>query len=220
MRSFTEENYLKTIYQLSGPDEIAVSTNALAEKLETSAPSVTDMLRRMAGKRLLIHQKYRGVTLTRPGKEIAVQILRRHRIWEVFLVDQLGYKWDEVHEIAEQLEHVQSDDLIERLHTFLGHPQFDPHGDPIPDQEGNFPDSPDALLADLRVGQQAIIVGVREHSPEFLRFLEGAQLVLGTEVNVVERLDFDHSMRVNANKSSMTLSGRICRNLIVQIKST
>src|SRR6056300_1724498 len=135
----TEENYLKAIYVLESKFGKEVSTNELANKLDTKASSVTDMVKKLAKKELITYEKYKGVSLSKKGKNIAISIIRNHRIWEVFLVEKLHYKWDEVHEIAEQLEHIKSDELVDRLDDFLEHPSFDPHGDPIPDREGNIP---------------------------------------------------------------------------------
>jgi DtxR family Mn-dependent transcriptional regulator len=133
--SFTEENYLKAIYKLSRKGDSGVSTNALAERMDTKASSATDMIKRLSTKKLVDHKKYQGVTLTEKGRKVAVDIIRKHRLWEVFLVEHLGFGWDEVHDVAEQMEHISSPLLVERLDRFLNHPKYDPHGGPIPDAE-------------------------------------------------------------------------------------
>ena len=134
--TFSEENYLKTIYHLTTASDAEVSTNAIAEKMETKASSVTDMLKKLAEKGLINYKKYQGVSLTQDGKLAAKMSVRKHRLWEVFLVEKLGFSWDEVHDIAEQLEHIKSEKLINKLDDFLDNPTEDPHGDPIPDREG------------------------------------------------------------------------------------
>src|ERR1041385_7989387 len=138
MGSFTAENYLKAIYKLLKTGSGKASTNEIADALKTAPASVTDMLKKLADKNLILYQRYQGVSLTSAGKKVAVDIIRKHRLWEMFLVTKLGFKWDEVHDIAEELEHIESDLLVNRLDEFLGKPRFDPHGDPIPDANGNF----------------------------------------------------------------------------------
>ena len=138
MHTLTEENYLKAIYKLHEDKPDKINTNAIAGLVDTAPASVTDMLRKLADKKLIRYAKYQGVSLTATGKKAAVSVIRKHRLWELFLVEKLGYSWDEVHEIAEQLEHIHSDSLVSRLSTFLGNPRMDPHGDPIPDENGNF----------------------------------------------------------------------------------
>ena len=149
MNSFTEENYLKAIYKLSLNGVQGVSTNAIADKLATKPSSVTDMIKKLADKKLVSYQKYQGVNLTKKGSDVAVSIIRNHRLWEVFLVEKLNFKWDEVHDLAEELEHINTHKLTERLDEFLGFPKFDPHGDPIPDKDGNIIQHKDVTLSDL-----------------------------------------------------------------------
>ena len=163
MQSYTEENYLKVIYHLS---EIShpVQTNAIADRIQTKAASVTDMIKKLSEKELVHYVKYQGVTLTEKGKLTAINIVRKHRLWEVFLVDKLNFKWDEVHEVAEELEHIQSNLLIERLDEFLDFPKVDPHGDPIPDKNGNFAEMTFTKLSKLKNGDKGNITGVSEHS--------------------------------------------------------
>src|SRR5688572_3663166 len=157
MNSHTEENYLKAIFKLLEKEKGEVSTNAIAEKVNTKAASVTDMLKKLADKKLINYKKYQGVTLTAKGEKIAINIIRKHRLWEVFLVEKLKYKWDEIHDIAEQLEHIQSDSLIDRIDSFLNYPKFDPHGDPIPDLNGNFQQQKSQLLSTITKGNTCIV---------------------------------------------------------------
>src|ERR1700709_2389448 len=171
MNTFTEENYLKAIYHLS-LQSTSVSTNQIAASLNTKAASVTDMLKKLADKELINYTKYNGVTLTAPGEKIAVSIIRKHRLWEYFLVEKLNFKWDEVHDVAEEQEHIASKELIDRLDSFMGHPKYDPHGDPIPDSNGQFKTHELKPVALLAVNETGIISGVRDHTTSFLQYLE------------------------------------------------
>lgn len=213
----TEENYLKAIYNLQTKLGKEVSTNELAEKLITKASSVTDMLKKLAKKNLAKYEKYKGVSLTKEGKKIAIAIIRNHRIWEVFLVEKLGYKWDEVHEIAEQLEHIKSEELVDRLDEFLEHPTFDPHGDPIPDKEGNIPIRKEAIqLHELSVNEEGIIVGVKNTTNEFLQFLEEMTLTLGKKIKVEKEFDFDKSKIVLIDNKTVTISREVGSHIIIE----
>lgn len=215
MLSLAEENYLKTIYQLSRKSD-RVNTNAIAEILDTKASSVTDMIKKLSEKDYVSYQKYNGVLLTDAGRNVAVRVIRKHRLWEVFLVDHLAFGWDEVHDIAEQLEHIQSDELINRLDKFLGFPQYDPHGDPIPDQYGNIVHHKDVSVSDMEVGETGVIVGVKDHSPAFLQFLEKSELLLGVEVWLENRFEFDHSMVLQTKTGQKTISSQVGKNLYVR----
>ncbi len=213
----TEENYLKAIYKLSERNQSSASTNAIATLMQTSAASVTDMLKRLSEKELIHYEKYRGVHLTASGRKVAIHLLRKHRLWETFLVEKLDFSWDEVHPMAEQLEHIQSVDLIDRLEAFLGFPKFDPHGDPIPDKDGNFLHH-QLLITALDLNSKAVIVGVKDHSPPFLRYVEQLNLTLGTEVEVLERFDYDQSVRIRINKKEEQLiTFKVSNNLYVQL---
>lgn len=216
MNSFTEENYLKAIFKLS-KGKTEVSTNAVAAEMDTKASSVTDMLKKLADKKLVNYAPYKGVNLTETGKQIAISIVRKHRLWEVFLVDKLNFKWDEVHDIAEQLEHIQSNELVERLDHFLENPKYDPHGDPIPDKDGNIARHKELTLADLNIGEKGVIVGVKEHSKSFLNYLDQLELVLGTEVDVIDKVEFDNSMTLKINeKLNSTVSNQASKNLYIK----
>lgn len=216
MHSFTEENYLKTIYALALRQAGEVSTNALAEMTATKAASVTDMLRKLADKQLIHYRKYQGVRLTEEGERLALKIIRRHRLWEVFLVQKLGFGWDEVHDMAEELEHVRSDELIERLDQFLEHPQFDPHGDPIPTPAGTMPTTGYQKLSEVTAGSEVCIMGVLEHSPEFLQHLARTGLTLGCSLLLREINAFDKSLLVQIQpETALFVSHDVARNLLV-----
>lgn len=216
MNTYTEENYLKAIFKYSNKTKEGVSTNVIADELDTKASSVTDMIKKLSDKKLVIYKKYKGVTLTNEGRSIAVSVIRKHRLWEVFLVEKLDFKWDEVHDIAEQLEHIHSDELVKRLDTFLENPKYDPHGDPIPDEAGNLQHHKDITLSSLTVGEKGVIVGVKEHSTSYLKYLESINLVLGAEIKVNEIVDFDHSMSISIGKGSANISNQASKNLIVK----
>ena len=169
--TLSEENYLKTIFHLYNEAEVEVNTNAIAEVMNTKASSVTDMLRKLSEKKLINYVKYQGVTLTSLGREKAVSIVRKHRLWEVFLVEKLDFSWDEVHEIAEELEHIESEKLIDRLDAFLGFPETDPHGDPIPNKEGVFEKTLKTLLSEFDENEKGVCIAVKNTSKEFLMYL-------------------------------------------------
>ena len=218
MPSHTEENYLKAVFKLAEaePDTVGVSTNRIAAALDTRAASVTDMLRRLADKGLLAYERYRGVQLTPAGRQVALLTVRKHRLWEVFLVQQLGFSWDEVHEVAEELEHVQSPLLMRRLDAFLGHPTLDPHGDPIPTEDGAMRRPTTRLLADLLAGEGGTLAAVRNTSPPFLQYLAKAGLQLGTDIKVIEKVAFDNSLEISLNSArNMFISAEVSRNLFV-----
>lgn len=196
MVSHTVENYIKAIFQLSERDGTTISTSALSEKLKTTSASVTDMLKKLAELDLLVYKKYYGVQLTEQGKSLAVQIVRKHRLWETFLHEKLNISWDKVHEIAEQLEHINAPGLIEPLNDFLGNPKFDPHGDPIPDAQGRFTLRNQVLLSNLDTGDKATIVGVRIQEPEFLQYLQGLGLLIHSSLQVIDKIKYDGSIRI------------------------
>jgi len=218
MPSHTGENYLKAIYKLAEaePDTAGVSTNRIAAALATRAASVTDMLRRLAEKGLLNYEKYRGVQLTTEGQRLALLTIRKHRLWEVFLVQQLGFNWDEVHEVAEELEHVQSPLLMRRLDAFLGHPALDPHGDPIPTEDGAIRRPAHRLLADLGAGERGILCAVKNTSAPFLQYLDKVGLQLGALIEVLDKVSFDNSFEIRINRERTALvSAEVSRNLFV-----
>ncbi|CAI8378755.1 MAG: Iron-dependent repressor IdeR [Flavobacteriaceae bacterium] len=214
--TLAEENYLKTIFHLERKLKSEVSTNALAERMQTRASSVTDMMQKLADKKMLVYKKYKGVQLTEKGKKAAAYVVRKHRLWEVFLVDKLKFHWDEVHEIAEQMEHINSVELIKRLDAFLGHPDFDPHGDPIPDKDGNIKKAEKRLLSELIKNQIGICVGVKESSPEYLQYLDKKKISIGTKINVLGKEFFDGSMMIQVERDQFFVSKQIAENLYVQ----
>ena len=217
MNSQTEENYLKAIFYLTYQVENWASTTALAERLKTKASSITDMVQKLAEKGFVDYKKYQGVRLTVNGKKIALGIIRKHRLWEVFLVDKLDFKWDEVHEIAEQLEHIQSKDLTDRLDAFLDFPKFDPHGDPIPDKDGNLVEHAQSISLDnLQKAERGIVVGVNDSNDHFLRFLDEHALVLGVKLTVLDIFPYDGSVRIKVGKEEKSLSHKVAKNLFVQ----
>jgi len=215
--SFTEENYLKAIFHLSPLEVNAVSTNAIAEALQTKPASVTDMLKKLAEKNLINYVKYQGVTLTDKGQQTAINIIRKHRLWEVFLVDKLNFKWDEVHELAEDLEHINSTKLIDSLETFLNFPKVDPHGDPIPDRNGVLNEPILVPVSKMNVHQKGIISGVREHTALFLNYLEKTGLMLGKQVTVEEVIEFDGSVIVTLENKLLTISRDVAKNILTAV---
>ncbi|WP_435353019.1 metal-dependent transcriptional regulator [Emticicia sp. SJ17W-69] len=221
MISFTEENYLKIIYLLTernGGNE--VSTNELAEHTQTKAASVSDMLRKLAEKSYINYRKYQGVTLTVEGQQIALAVIRKHRLWEVFLVEKLGFGWDEIHDIAEQLEHIDSKELTESLDKFLGSPKFDPHGDPIPDAKGKMPSVSYQKLSEVPLNQSVVMMGVSVHSPAFLQHLDKHQITLGCSLKVLEISEFDKSFGILLNENtSLFVSNEVARNLLVKAQN-
>lgn len=209
-----EENYLKAVYKLSEKDQ-SVSTNDLAQILSTSPASVTDMVKRLSEKKLLNHQPYKGVRLTSSGKKMALEIVRKHRLWEVFLAEKLNISWDSIHDIAEQLEHIQAPELIQKLDAFLGFPRFDPHGDPIPDESGMLVERETLLLSQAIPGSLLQVAGVLLHSTEFLSYLDKLHLKIGTKIEVLEIIAFDQSMLVSIGKRQLTLSALVCEQLLM-----
>lgn len=214
MQSSTTEDYLKAIYKLSGAEKNGVSTNAIADELSTKASSVSDMVRKLSEKKLVNYVKYQGTTLTAEGEDVALHVIRKHRLWEVFLVEKLKFGWDEIHDIAEQLEHIKSQQLIDKLDEHLGFPKKDPHGDPIPDKQGKFPKQKNSKLADLKIGEKGLVIGVSEDSKDFLRYLDGIKLKLGSPIKIVDYFEFDKSFKVLVNNNSeITFSALVAENL-------
>jgi DtxR family Mn-dependent transcriptional regulator len=216
MFTSSEENYLKAIYHLEIDIDKGVSTNAIAEKLVTKASSVTDMVKKLSEKELIIYKKYKGVTLTNFGKKIASSIVRKHRLWEVFLVEKLNFSWDEVHDVAEQLEHIKSPKLINQLDIFLGFPSHDPHGDPIPDKDGNLKVVEKSLLSTILKNESGICIGVNDSSSEFLQFLDKKGITLGKLIKVLEIENFDDSLSITIDQKKLSISNKIANNLYIQ----
>lgn len=215
--TFSEENYLKAIYHLTVSSDAEVSTNAIAEMMETKASSVTDMLKKLSEKDLVNYKKYQGVSLTDAGKLSAKMIVRKHRLWEVFLVEKLDFSWDEVHDIAEQLEHIKSEKLINKLDDFLGNPTEDPHGDPIPDANGKIINTEKQLLSELSENQNGICVGVKDTSSEFLKYLDKQEISLGSKIEILGKESFDLSLKIKLNGNELTISNKIASNIFVKV---
>jgi len=216
MLSQAEENYLKAIFSIESTNSKKVSTTLIAENLKTKASSVTDMIKKLADKNLVNYEKYKGVSLTVEGKKIAIKIVRRHRLWEVFLVDKLNYNWDEVHDLAEQLEHIKSKSLINRLDDFLEFPTHDPHGDPIPDKKGNITHHKNIMLSSLEIDENCTIIGVKDSSVAFLQFLDSLNINIGNKVSVISKETFDNSMVIKYNNSQISISNQTSKNLFVK----
>jgi DtxR family Mn-dependent transcriptional regulator len=212
----SEENYLKVIYHLSNLSPKGVNTNAIAAMLDTKASSVTDMLKKLSEKEWVNYQKYQGVSLTEKGKLNAKIIVRKHRLWEVFLVEKLGFAWDEVHEVAEELEHIQSEKLINQLDQFLNFPSFDPHGDPIPNAKGEIKKIDKQLVSEIEIGKTITCVGVKDTSVDFLQYLNKQSISLGTKMKVLEKEPFDGTLKIEINNNVLVISDKIANNLFVK----
>ena len=215
--TLSEEDYVKAIYHLGKKKHSSVSTNAIAEQMATKPSSVTDMIKKLSEKGYVNHKKYQGVTLTEQGRTVALSIVRKHRLWEVFLVDKLGFSWDEVHEVAEQLEHIKSEKLVDRLDKHLGFPEVDPHGDPIPSKKGEFKKSIKKLLNEVPVGTVGVCVGVKDSSPSFLKFLDKNQIALGDAISVLDKEEFDGSLHIKIKGNDIHISNQIASNLYLKI---
>lgn len=218
MNSLTEENYLKAIYKLMEAGETGeITTNAIADEVQTKAATVTDMLKKLSNKKLINYKKYQGVTLTAKGSKAALEIVRKHRLWEVFLVDKLNFKWDEVHIIAEQLEHINSDELVERLDKFLNYPKFDPHGDPIPDVNGKLQQKNSIHLSEGKNEGVYVMTGVADHDSSFLRFLDKSGIALGKQIKVKEIVEYDKSLNISIDKKpGIYISNEVAKNILVK----
>jgi len=217
MLTQSEENYLKIIYNLSGEDNDVVSTNSIAEAISTKAASATDMIQKLNKKGLVHYHKYQGVSPSPSGKKEALNVIRKHRLWEVFLVQKLKFKWDEVHEVAEQLEHVESPMLIEQLDLFLGRPKFDPHGDPIPNVNGEMESRPTVTLSMLKSGDLCRVISTKDSSSDFLLYLDKIKISLAAEINILDFFKYDGSFSISVDKSTpITLSSKVTENIYVE----
>lgn len=215
--SHSEENYLKAIFHLGTEGQHSVATNAIAQRIKTKPSSVTDMMKRLSEKDLVNYRKYKGVSLTERGKKAALTIIRKHRLWEVFLVEKLNFTWDEVHDVAEQLEHIRSEKLVDLLDEHLGFPQYDPHGDPIPGKDGNYPSREKQLLSQLPLNAKGICIGVKDSSASFLKYLDRNKISLGDTIQLLEREDFDNSLLVTVADKEMRVSQQIAAYLYLKI---
>jgi DtxR family Mn-dependent transcriptional regulator len=216
MLTLSEENYLKIIHNLDKLGHTKTTPTAIAEGLSNNPASVIDMLKKLVDKKMITYKKNQGVRLTSNGRTIAISVVRKHRLWEVFLLDKLGYEWDQVHEIAEQLEHIQHPELADRLDKFLGFPKYDPHGDPIPSANGDIAALSRIMLEEAIVGKIYKVVGVKDTSSEFLRYLKKLDIGIGTEITVVEKIPFDNSIVIKIGKDIQTTVSKVfTQNLLV-----
>jgi len=213
--SQAEENYLKALFALQSDHGKGLSTNLIAKKIATKPSSVTDMLKKLAIKNLVIYKKYQGVHLTKKGCDLAKKVIRKHRLWETFLVNTLGFNWHEVHDIAEQLEHVKSVELIDKLDAFLGYPKHDPHGDLIPDNKGHLPQPLHDCLANMSLNTSCILKGVKDSSDVFLNYLNQKNIGLGSLIRIEHIEAFDKSMQIKVNNTLINISQKTAHNLIV-----
>lgn len=216
MQTLSEENYLKTIYNLSKQGDDKVSAKAIADALANNPASVVDMLKKLTDKKLIQYDKTKGAKLTEKGSKTALLIVRKHRLWEVFLQEKLGYSWDEVHEIAEQLEHIQYGDLADRLEKFLEFPEYDPHGDPIPKSNGQLPMAPRIALCEIDLNKNYQVVGVKDTSSSFLQYLQQLHVGIGTKIKVIEKIAYDESLTIVIGKDARaTVSKKFAENVLV-----
>lgn len=219
MLSLSEENYLKAIYILNQRELGGANTNAIADRLSAKASSVTAMLKKLREKDLVIYEKYKAANLSEEGQKAAINVVRKHRLWEYFLYEKLKFNWSEVHELAEQLEHIQSTELTDRLDDFLGNPKRDPHGDPIPNKDGVLPPKLEDTLADLEEKQRATILGVQDHGEAFFNYLKSLEIKLGDKCELMKRNDYDDSieLKLMADKRIINLSNAVAKNLLIKV---
>src|ERR1700676_2225709 len=216
MQTFSEENYLKIIYNLDKQGIKKITPTAIAEALDNNPASVIDMLKKLGDKKLLAYEKTKGAKLTPNGKAVAISVIRKHRLWEVFLLEKLGYEWDQVHDIAEQLEHIHYTDLADKLDKFLGFPKYDPHGDPIPSANGEMVSLNRIMLEEANVGKTYKVVGVKDTNPEFLQYLKKLEIGIGTKITIKEKIPFDNSMVIRIEKNMETTVSKIfSQNLLM-----
>lgn len=213
--SISEENYIKAIYHLQKSDGM-VTTNELARELNTKPASITDMMKKLKAKKLLIYQAYQGFRLNAEGTKVALAIIRRHRLWEFFLAEKLKFTWDEVHEVAEELEHVSNKKLIDKLDEYLGFPRVDPHGDPIPDANGKIEISKKICLNELPVNTSCTVASVSDQSSEILELLEHKKITIGTKLEVKKKFEFDNSLEIKIGRQPvLTISEQLANNIFV-----
>ena len=216
MITLTEENYIKAIYHLGSNGKASVNTNSIADAMNTKASSVTDMVKKLSEKNYVDYKKYQGVRLTDNGRLVAANIIRKHRLWEVFLVEKLNFSWDEVHEVAEHLEHIKSEKLINQLDAFLEFPKHDPHGDPIPDKDGNFQHIEKIILAKAEVGSVYQCVGVDDSSSSFLKYLDSNKIALGTIITIKHKEPYDNSIKLVLQDAEIVVSQNVAKNLYLK----
>ena len=220
METHAEEDYLKAIYKIAENDPKPVSTKILAKQMDSKPSSVTDMIQRLSTKELVHYEKYKGFSLTTKGRQKALKVIRKHRLWELFLVKHLDFLWDEVHTVAEQLEHVSSTKLVNKLDAFLNFPTRDPHGDIIPDENGNIRKDDTVILTKIPIGQACTVICTKDSSSDFLTYLDQVGIAINTELTIVETYAYDNSIRVHLKeKGTISLSEKVSTQLYVQLKT-
>ena len=216
MLTTSEENYLKTIYNLSESGKNQVSTNSVSKFLKTKPSSVTDMIKKLSAKKLLYHKKYKGTNISSNGKKLAIQIIRKHRLWEVFLFEKLDFKWDEVHKIAEELEHITNEKLIDKLDKYLKYPKIDPHGDPIPNKDGKIDIKPKIKLSNLLINNKCNVSKVNDENGNLLEYLNKIKMHIGSKIKVFDIIEFDRSIEIEIDsKNKVFISNRVAKNILV-----
>lgn len=216
MQSLSEENYIKAVYRLSQKENLKITPTAIAEEVSVNAASVVDMIKKLTEKKLITYDKVKGAKLTDRGSKAALAIIRNHRLWEVFLLEKLGYSWDVVHDIAEQLEHIKHPELADRLNKFLGYPDYDPHGDPIPKSNGEMPNTVTTLLSEIEVGKTCRVAAVKDTSSIFLQYLLQLSINIGTKIKVLDKVAFDGSISIQIGKDLKTMvSKKFAESLLV-----
>ncbi len=216
MITLTEENYLKAILSISLMSDDKVSTNEIAEEINTTPASVSDMIKKLEEKKLIRYEKYKGVKLSKKGKSLAISIIRKHRLWETFLVKKLNFEWSEVHEIAEQLEHIKSSELINRLEKFLKYPKFDPHGEPIPSKEGVMPNIKSTSLDQMKIGFKGHVLGVTIDDKLFLDYLTNLNIRIGTKIEIIQKIEFDKSLKIKIENNQNHISFDVAKNILIK----
>ena len=215
MNTISTEDYIKNIFELQSHHGFA-TTNALADILKISPPSVTDMLQKLAKQKVLIYTPYKGATLTRKGDKIALKIIRKHRLWEIFLVEVLKFNWDEIHEEAENFEHIMTDQMEEKIDKFLNFPKFDPHGSPIPNKNGVMPKIKLIKLSDASVGDELVIKRVSDEEKDLLKFVSKINLKINKKISVIDKLSFDNSLVLKVDRRKQIISSKLAENIFVE----
>jgi DtxR family transcriptional regulator, Mn-dependent transcriptional regulator len=217
MMTLTEENYIKAIFHIAFKNDtlIEVGTNELATQLNVKPATANSMLKKLKEKKLITYEKYGKISLTKSGKEQAITMVRKHRLWETFLYEKLEFTWDEVHEVAEELEHINSDKLIQKLDKFLNYPKFDPHGDAIPNENGEFSKLAKKLLADMEVGTNCKMVAVKDNSTNFLQYVVSIGLAINNNIKIISRNDYDALTVIDVNGKEFSVSQKFAENIYV-----
>lgn len=218
MSTISKENYLKAIFSHISEMENNASTSMIANHLSISSSAISDMAKKLSKEGLVKYEKYKGIMLTPHGEKAALKVIRRHRLWELFLMNVLGLDWSEVHDEAEKLEHYSSDFLIDRIDEYLGHPDFDPHGHPIPKKNGSLPEIPNVImLAEAETNNKYELIRVNDKESELINFLKRVGLKLNSKLEILDKLDYDNSISVMFNKKNITLSKKVTDNLFVRL---